>query len=355
MSLVKLMTPPVSDYEDYSQKYSKSSRIGQFIEALTVYGLVMIFLWVFWWEQSPLHNYTIASGGLVLLVIWMLIISPLIHHDTPKDWGKGSIIDYFQHMLGRNRNRKPGEPIIKVNRMIAIIFFILFQIAVVGALILFYGKVAAEAQSWLNGLLEDLRVQQGFGFSLNIGVALVVALLLIELIVFSLFRYDNFRKSFKEFIKMAIICMPVYIVVLLVYYYGAGPNTWTYEGDPFTIEGFLVGWLGYIVWGTIQQLLFLGYFNTRMRKAMLGYEWKYAKWAPMITAFINACLFGMIHIPSLLGVFTFIGGFLWTWYFQKKGNQNLLVAGIFHGLFGTLLGTYLKFIPFSVGPQQITL
>ena len=44
--------------------------------------------------------------------------------------------------------------------MIAIIFFILFQIAVVGALILFYGKVAAEAQSWLNGLLEDLRVNK---------------------------------------------------------------------------------------------------------------------------------------------------------------------------------------------------
>jgi len=55
-----------------------------------------------------------------------------------------------------------------------------------------------------------------------------------------------------------------------------------------------------------------------------------------------------------LALFTAIGGAYWSWYFQKKGQQNILVSGIFHGLFGTILGSYLAFIPFSVGPEKIT-
>jgi hypothetical protein len=202
-----------------------------------------------------------------------------------------------------------------------------------------------------------VRLREGLGIEITMAhvvYAAIAAIIIIELIIFSMFRYDNFKQSFKEFIKMGIISLPPYLIVIAVYYFGAGPNTWVYEGKMFEIGDFMLGWLGYVVWGSIQQLLFLGYFNTRIRKALLGYEWKYAKYAPLISMFICASFFAIIHLPSMLAIFTFIGGALWSWYFQKKGCANILVAGIFHGFFGTLLGSYLAFIPFSVGPEKIT-
>lgn len=355
MSLLKILTPPITDYEDFSQKYSKPWRIAQLLEALIVYALVMIFLWVFWWQESPYHDYTIASGGLVITLVYILFISPLIYRDRPIDWGEGSIVDYFQHMMGKKRNRKTDQPIIKGHRIVAIGFFALIQVALVVALIVFYDDLAPFAQDWLNGLIHNLRIQEGFGVEFNaIIFAVIIAVILIEAIIFFLFRYDNFRKSMKEFMKMVVFFLPVYLIIWAIYYYGASPTTWNYEGEPFVLGDFIVGWLGYVVWGTIQQMLFLGYFNTRLRKALLGYEWKLSKWAPLISALINASFFGIIHIPGYLAIFTFLGGLFWSWIFQKKGNQNLLVAGIVHGLFGTLLGTYMRFIPFSVGPEKIT-
>jgi membrane protein YdbS with pleckstrin-like domain len=349
--------PPITDYEDYSLRYSKTQRIAMFIEGIAVYALVMILLWVFWWQESPLHNMTISSAGLVIILVYILFISPRIYKDTTEDWGMGTVVDYFQLMFGKPRCRKPNEETPKGYRIVAIIWFTVVNLALIIAAILFWDTLAPFAVDWLDSLIQNLRMREGLGIEIteeHMVPAVIAAILLIELIIFGLFRYDNFRSSFKWMVRMMVPMLPILIIVLCVYYFGAGPDTWQYKGKSFELGDFIVGWLGYIVWGSIQQLLFLGYFNTRIRKAILGYEWKYSKYAPLISTAICSSFFAIIHLPSLLALFTAIGGAYWAWYFQKKGQQNILVSGIFHGLFGTILGSYLAFIPFSVGPEKIT-
>jgi CAAX prenyl protease-like protein len=356
MGLKDILMPPLSDYEDYSKRYSKIQRISMFIEAIGIYAAAMILLWVFWWEGSVAHNSTLATTGLVVILVYMLFISPRIYKETSADWGMGSVVDYFQHMFGKDRKRKPGEEIVPFKRGMAILWFSLIMLALVIAIAVFWDILAPFAVDWLNSLIQNLNMKEGLGVEITedhiIGAAIFAAALIV-LILLGMFRYDNFKSSFKIFGKMIVLCLPAYLIIIAIYYFGAGPDTWTYEGKDFEIGDFALGWLGYIVWGSIQQLLFLGYFNTRLRKSMLGYEWKYSKWAPILCTFINASFFAIIHLPSTLAIITFIGGGFFSWYFQKKDNQNVFVSGIFHGLFGTLVGSYLAFIAFSVGPETI--
>jgi len=115
--------------------------------------------------------------------------------------------------------------------------------------------------------------------------------------------------------------------------------------DPFAIGG---QWAGYVTWGWVQQLIFTGYFGVLFSRAF-----------PINTSrreLTKACLctataFCLVHLPNVwLMVFTFLGGFLGTFFFLQ--THNLFALGLSHGFAGSLLNK-LTPINFSVGAGQM--
>ena len=94
--------------------------------------------------------------------------------------------------------------------------------------------------------------------------------------------------------------------------------------DPFAIGG---QWAGYVTWGWVQQLIFTGYFGVLFSRAF-----------PINTSrreLTKACLctataFCLVHLPNVwLMVFTFLGGFLGTFFFLQ--THNLFALGLSTG------------------------
>ncbi len=113
-------------------------------------------------------------------------------------------------------------------------------------------------------------------------------------------------------------------------------------------DSFLVSWWNYIWWGFIQQWLFLGYFNTRLRKGIP--KGKYRGFAANIwVGIVNMFYFGLFHVPAwYLALFAFTGGLFFAWVFQPDKHRNLWAMAIIQGFGGALLGL----LPWklSVGP-----
>jgi hypothetical protein len=107
--------------------------------------------------------------------------------------------------------------------------------------------------------------------------------------------------------------------------------------------------VAYVPWGLLQQCLLLGYFNTRIRKAVPA-----AGWAGIpgrhISAGLTGLAFGAVHAPQVpLMAFTCLSGCVLGWLFQRDRSRHLFLMGLAHGLAGAIVAT-LTSVRMEVGP-----
>ncbi len=101
----------------------------------------------------------------------------------------------------------------------------------------------------------------------------------------------------------------------------------------------------YLAWALVQQVVFLGYFNTRLRKG-IGPGGRGPLSGRALVALATGALFGAIHLPALhLVAATALVGALLGWCFQVDRQRHLLLAAAIHAVAGTL---YSRLLPFSM-------
>ncbi|MGV9171826.1 MAG: CPBP family intramembrane glutamic endopeptidase [Promethearchaeia archaeon] len=349
--------------EDADADYVKKIRLWNLIEAFMVYGLILLIVWVsmldtsLWWMWA----------GLGALLFWTLIFSPLIHYKyeknvflTEKQRTRGTWFYVFEcRGLGSPKRyyfSEDGEqPYLKkyFKQIISVTVFL--DILFIGALI----GYDAEASAML-GAVSDNLVAKIF---LEIALIALVDFLLIFLAYPVMFRLDNFDGSVKFMIAFILFTIPFILIFNLFFqlvqpalgpvlgdnpYFGFQGDTAAERLLALNLIEVMGQWAGYVFWGWLQQLLFLGVFNTYFARAFEIREKKQRRYACLC----SALFFGLIHLPNFwLSIFTFISGYIWAYFFMQ--SRNLWAMGIIHGLGGTLLNK-LAPINFSVGPSEVS-
>jgi len=175
-------------------------------------------------------------------------------------------------------------------------------------------------------------------------VLLWFPMLSLDITLWWVLRYDNLRKAVPTFGLACVVGVAFLLLLTSIMDSHCSPNERLWQR--WDTDTFLRGLLGrYILWGTIQQLLFLSFLNTRFRKGISN---------PMASALMTGLCFGLIHAPVWsLAWITFFGGTVWAWCFQRA--PNLFLAGLVHGILGTLLGLLLSdpWFPMRVGPFSL--
>ena len=154
-------------------------------------------------------------------------------------------------------------------------------------------------------------------------------------------KTSNLRKSAKEIL---LIITPLLITGLFITSFITG-FFWSMKGNGVSefLFGYEILWLDfiaqfiyYIFWGFIQQILFLSFINTRLRK-ILPHKTRNER---IVLSLINGIIFSSYHLLNYpLCIFTFLSGTLWSYSFVKE--QNMLTVSISHGLGGTLSSIFI--------------
>ena len=91
--------------------------------------------------------------------------------------------------------------------------------------------------------------------------------------------------------------------------------------------------LVYLPWAFVQQYLLQNLIFARF-KTFFGQK--------NLSILLTAVVFALIHLPNLwLVAFSFVGGLLWCWMFQR--HPNLLTVTLSHSVLGVLLAVLFKF------------
>lgn len=158
-------------------------------------------------------------------------------------------------------------------------------------------------------------------------------------------RTDNLKKSAKDVLLVltSIMIASVLIVSLIL------GTFWTPQGGGFSAWLVEQGWLSapniyldfggqfamYILWGFIQQFLFLSFILVRLRKIFPGTD----RNNRIGMALFVGLIFGSYHLLNFqLFTFTLISGTFWAWHFYHE--PNMFTVSISHGLGGTLAGMF---------------
>ncbi|MHA1717220.1 MAG: hypothetical protein ACTSXP_16365, partial [Promethearchaeota archaeon] len=205
------------------------------------------------------------------------------------------------------------------------------------------------------------------------GLFAIVAILLVFILMPIFVNFKNLSAPKNEILNILLTTIILLLLISVFFYwllprYGVGGKVLIW-GPPFKPEPeyevhnliknfdlgvFLVEWVGhYIIWGAVQQYLFMGYFSNLLRKIFprsKGYA----------IAGFTGMIFGLIHaVDWPLMLFTAVAGMIWVWYWNKeyynkktgqvvRGN-NLFLWGLVHGFGGSLLGMLAPFT-MAVGP-----
>ncbi|MFX0102348.1 MAG: hypothetical protein ACFFCS_22475 [Candidatus Hodarchaeota archaeon] len=195
-------------------------------------------------------------------------------------------------------------------------------------------------------------------------------------------KFDNLRKIRYSILQIIIMTVVLLVVISVIFDwllpmsdingdpiihgypftgYDGGADPRNYEVNllwsNFDLAEFLAEWAGrYIIWGSVQQYLFMGYFLELWKKI-------FPRSKGYIVAVGTSCIFGVIHaIDWPVMLFTFVAGLFWAYDWNKekydkqtgkvyRGN-NLLLWGIVHGFGATLAGMLMPF-GFAVGPFNV--
>ncbi|MHA1819950.1 MAG: CPBP family glutamic-type intramembrane protease [Promethearchaeota archaeon] len=336
--------------EGADPKKVKIARIWNFVEAVVVYGIIMLVVWTSMLEEDWMY----PAFGIIL--IWLFLVSPYLHFRYEKDiflkeeernffWfilegrGIGSPRRYFFSVRGE-------EPLIK--KHIKLILSMALALVILGDLALVYYSD------------KYYDVLTGWGLSATPTTAVLVALGL-DVVLFFIFiigfsvlvRFDTIKKGARHI--LIILAIGVVIILIFSYIFYLKPDLpYLNHKDPKSLFPYFYPLrycaqvFGYIFWGWLQQFLFLGIFNTMFTRAFDVRKYSHQIYSALCTA----TFFGLVHLPVFwLSIFTFIAGFFWSLYFIR--SKNLWAMGVCHGALGSLLSE-LAPISFSVGPQVLT-
>lgn len=333
------------------------------IEPLVVYGLILLIIWTsmldtkLWWVKPSLGA----------LVVWCLLVSPCVHYPFERRIflteaqqrlgfffyffecrGLGSPLRYYLPMHGE----KPY--IIKYWRtvLLALLFLDLLFFA---AMITFNKEIIERYHEHMTTPAQGILFR--IGLLLTIDAALVFGIFPFML------RLDNFHRSIRLMLAFVILLVVIAFASNLLFQCNETGLREVFKSNPYmslrgpsaherlsSLDVFAVGgqWSGYVFWGFLQQLLFLGVFSVQFFRA---FDVGRSRLQLFLACLCSATLFGAIHVPNFwLGLITFAGGFIGALYAAQC--RNLFTLGVIHGLGGTLFNKLLP-INFSVGPSQV--
>lgn len=342
-------------------------RRWNFLEAWTVFGIMMAVVWSDYWLDGPvMWQFRLTLG--IPTILWAFVLSPLVHywwegevfvppHRRALGWryfywecrGLGDPVAYY---LPRN-----GEPpaLLRYRREVLTVL-VLMTVLYASAALTFGREIDARYADWY----------PVFGGKAPFVIALILGLDALWLFIGIPFmvRLDNFRHALRfiaAFLLGALVLIPVFngIFQVLLEPFRDTLKSWHFLslrgptarerlavlGDPLAIGG---QWAGYVTWGWVQQFIFSSYYATLFARA---FPIERSRGELFKACLCSAVVFGMIHLPNVwLMLFTFLGGLLGgILYYQVT---NLFAVGFSHGFAGSLLNK-LTPINFSVGPDQM--
>jgi len=318
--------------------FSKKSNL---IEGVAFEVLVLVAIWVFVYYFGMINGITsLGYFGYALLGfsgVYILFISPYLHRDLWHRLGLGEPFEIVSILKsGTTAQRK---------KTIALVF-------AVGSI-----HILMTLPNWGYVLIKmGVRVRNPdlYTYLTTTAAGTVVAFMagVFSFLILALFfiRWDNFISSSRALILFGGIFSLAIVVTGAIY--ASINNDWSKfesfvwaSSDP---DNFISRASFYIIWGMVQQFLFLSYFNSRFRKGF-----KNTKSGKFVSALLTGLCFGLIHLPFLpLSILTFIGGFAYGCFFPRDKYANLFIMGVAHGVAGTLV-SMLTPIEMSVGPWAI--
>ena len=354
--------------EYLSSKALKISRIINLIEPIITF---MSMMGVVWLTMLDLQNKWLYIG-LGIIFTWVLLFSPLFHYYILQEgniflpskyrsfafWcfnvrGFGNCLQYYgKDVKGRRAFQKYYKTIcVLIIALDVLLIGFVFQNYVDYALIV--EKVCGCKDDWVlvcvfwGGLLPL------FDLVLFFGVFPVML------------RCDNFESGMREFygnIALIGFCLIPVFAVFFQLLWGVfeklpDDSNWKLIGDKpfkrfydFRVVGYFSQWFTYVLWGYLQQVLFLGSFSSMFSRA---FDIQNNNYGHYIANFCSAVLFGAVHYPThFLSIATFIFGYLWSRTFMQV--RSLMVLGINHGMLGTATNQLLPIV-FTVGPPHFYL
>ncbi len=342
--------------------YVARIRLWNFLEPSIEFGLIMAVIWIsrmdtgVWWVRP--------SFGAILL--WMLLISPIVHYRFEKDlflteeqkrrgvWfylfesrGLGSPLRYYLPILGeRPQIFSHWKTILGCVAFIDLLF--------ISACITFHPEIIERFPEQMGG---SLVWQFFFQAKILLGIDLALVLVAFPFML----RLDNFHESIGFMGAFMILIGLMALFGNLGFQLSEDHLREALESNPYmrlrgasaserlhSLGLFAVGgqWSGYVFWGWLQQLLFLGVFSTHYCRA---FDIGRSRWHVLAACLCSAALFGLVHIPNFwLSVVTFIGGFCGALFAMQC--RNLFALGVVHGFGGTMMNKLLP-INFTVGPK----
>jgi hypothetical protein len=234
-------------------------------------------------------------------VCYVLFVARWIQGDSWEDWGLGSPADFCRYVWS-------GE-----HRHAARLAFFTINLALVAACWFADGAIA-------DILRRAARRAFGFRRTLELPFPLLVAAAAIPLNLLIVFcRYDNLRAAGRLLGWYFLIGSTGMALTAYLYIYQFHDG-WV----EVRLTNGLVGMASYAIWGTLQELLFLGYFNTRIRKGLSS---------PLLSALLTAIVFGLFHLTAYtLMAICFLVMIVWALIFQAA--PNVILMGIVHGISG---------------------
>jgi hypothetical protein len=241
--------------------------------------------------------------GLGAALYHIVRVSAGVHGDTAADWGLGSPRCMLRALRDPERRGAAWATVAGAN--LAGLAFCL------GAGELSSG-IAAKA------------LRQILGLRLQADPPPLATLLLflfaVNLAVFFVIRYDNLKKASR--LTGVYLCVVLPLMTLGALWLDHHLRVRGLGRLEVDVSQGLRGIGTYLFWGTLQQTLFMGYFNTRIRKGMRS---------PLLSALLTGVVFSLFHLTgyALTAVCFFIGT-LWALLFQAA--PNVFCLGAAHGL-----------------------
>ena len=310
------------------------------LEALIVFCALELSIWGLVAELGMARGSRpwlfIGHGTLGLCVLYMVVGSPWVHGDSAHGWG----LPHRAELQGVLRDSGEGRSIRR-------------RLALLGC-----GVALAMWQGWPN-LLARLGVRRHFRgafewlTSTTEGVALGIALGVLALLPALALgvRWDNLERSLRALAPVAVGLWLGVLLLALCYAQVTGDHSGLQARDWFAIHPDRTSAIFYVLWGFVQQALFLGYFNARIRKG-IGPHPPGPLRARALAALLTGLVFGAVHLPSLpLATLTTVEGALLAWYFQSDATRNLFVVAAIHAVAGTLFSAMLP-VSMDIGPWE---
>lgn len=281
------------------------------LEALVFASMVLLGSWLFCYEvgikRGHLAVQDLTTALLKVGIGWVLLASPWLHGDTATSLGFGRPREVWQRM----KRGQWGVAAVVVAMMVSLIAIGMTHWPLTAR----FFKLPAAAQLWPESAGGYLCM-----FAFCAAVAGVFAMWFI--------RYENFGASLWAAVKGTWWLVP--LAMLIAFLHGGL--------DAFAVLLTARKWLdvlAYVFWGGMQQILFTGWFGTRIRK---GFGPAKSRAGRFGIALLSASFFGLIHLPSYrLVAVTLMLGTIFAWLAMEDRHRNLAAFAVVHGVLGATI------------------